>query len=69
MKYFEYRGWKLWYFYCGKCDRLEYFFVANMKDSDIFYCGKCDRFVEAGGNFIDTADCYSRGAAEEVFLK
>ena len=32
----------------------------------LWYCGKCDRFVEAGGNFIDTADCYSRGAAEEV---
>ena len=32
----------------------------------ILYCGKCDRFVEAGGNFIDTADVYSRGAAEEV---
>jgi len=25
-----------------------------------------DRFVEAGGNFIDTADCYSGGAAEEL---
>ena len=43
--------------------------MANLTDSDIFYFGKCDRFVEAGGNFIDMADCYSRGAAEEVFLK
>ena len=25
-----------------------------------------DRFVEAGGNFIDTADVYTRGASEEV---
>jgi aryl-alcohol dehydrogenase-like predicted oxidoreductase len=25
-----------------------------------------DRFVEAGGNFIDTADVYSRGASEQV---
>jgi aryl-alcohol dehydrogenase-like predicted oxidoreductase len=25
-----------------------------------------DRFVEAGGNFIDTADVYGRGASEEV---
>ena len=25
-----------------------------------------DRFVEAGGNFIDTADVYSRGASEEI---
>jgi aryl-alcohol dehydrogenase (NADP+) len=25
-----------------------------------------DRFVERGGNFIDTADVYSRGAAEEI---
>lgn len=25
-----------------------------------------DRFVEAGGNFIDTADVYSRGGSEEV---
>ncbi len=25
-----------------------------------------DRFVEAGGNFIDTADVYSRGASEAV---
>ncbi len=25
-----------------------------------------DRFVEQGGNFIDTADVYSRGASEEV---
>ena len=37
-----------------------------MKKVILWYCGKCDRFVEAGGNFIDTADCYSRGAAEEV---
>ncbi|MCW2641709.1 MAG: aldo/keto reductase [Dactylosporangium sp.] len=25
-----------------------------------------DRFIERGGNFIDTADVYSRGAAEEI---
>ena len=25
-----------------------------------------DRFVAAGGNFIDTADVYSRGASEEI---
>ena len=25
-----------------------------------------DRFVEAGGNFIDTADVYSRGVSEEI---
>ena len=25
-----------------------------------------DRFAEAGGNFIDTADVYTRGASEEV---
>ncbi len=25
-----------------------------------------DRFVEAGGNFIDTANVYSRGASEEI---
>jgi aryl-alcohol dehydrogenase-like predicted oxidoreductase len=25
-----------------------------------------DRFGEQGGNFIDTADVYSRGASEEV---
>jgi len=25
-----------------------------------------DRFVEAGGNFIDTADVYTRGASEEI---
>jgi aryl-alcohol dehydrogenase-like predicted oxidoreductase len=25
-----------------------------------------DRFVEAGGNFIDTADVYSQGASEEI---
>jgi aryl-alcohol dehydrogenase (NADP+) len=25
-----------------------------------------DRFVERGGNFIDTADVYTRGAAEEI---
>src|SRR5215510_13401283 len=25
-----------------------------------------DRFVEAGGNFIDTADVYSRGGSEQV---
>ncbi len=24
-----------------------------------------DRFLEAGGNFIDTADVYSKGASEE----
>jgi aryl-alcohol dehydrogenase-like predicted oxidoreductase len=25
-----------------------------------------DRFVELGGNFIDTADVYSRGVSEEI---
>src|SRR5689334_19460048 len=25
-----------------------------------------DRYVEAGGNFLDTADVYSRGGAEEI---
>jgi aryl-alcohol dehydrogenase-like predicted oxidoreductase len=25
-----------------------------------------DRYVEAGGNFVDTADVYSQGAAEEI---
>ena len=25
-----------------------------------------DRFVEAGGTFVDTADVYTRGAAEEI---
>jgi len=25
-----------------------------------------DRYVEAGGNFVDTADVYSRGASEEI---
>ena len=25
-----------------------------------------DRFVDAGGNFVDTADVYSRGGAEEI---
>src|SRR5512145_459064 len=25
-----------------------------------------DRFVEAGGNFIDTADVYTRGVSEEI---
>jgi aryl-alcohol dehydrogenase-like predicted oxidoreductase len=25
-----------------------------------------DRFVEAGGNFVDTADVYSRGVSEEI---
>jgi len=25
-----------------------------------------DRFAEAGGNFIDTADVYTRGASEEI---
>ena len=25
-----------------------------------------DRYVELGGNFIDTADVYQRGASEEV---
>src|SRR5882757_10863843 len=25
-----------------------------------------DRFVEAGGNFVDTADIYSAGASEEI---
>jgi aryl-alcohol dehydrogenase (NADP+) len=25
-----------------------------------------DRFVEAGGNFIDTANVYSRGVSEEI---
>ena len=25
-----------------------------------------DRFVAAGGNFVDTADVYSRGASEEI---
>ena len=25
-----------------------------------------DRFIEAGGNFIDTADVYTRGASEEI---
>ena len=25
-----------------------------------------DRFIEAGGNFIDTADVYSRGVSEEI---
>ena len=28
--------------------------------------GILDRYVEAGGRFIDTADVYSRGAAEEI---
>ncbi|NRF95973.1 aldo/keto reductase [Paenibacillus frigoriresistens] len=28
-----------------------------------------DRFVEAGGNFIDTADVYTRGASEEIVGK
>ena len=28
--------------------------------------GMLDRFVELGGNFIDTADVYSRGASEEI---
>ena len=25
-----------------------------------------DRFVEAGGNFVDTADVYSNGVSEEI---
>jgi aryl-alcohol dehydrogenase-like predicted oxidoreductase len=25
-----------------------------------------DRFLEAGGNFVDTADVYSKGVSEEV---
>ena len=25
-----------------------------------------DKFVQAGGNFIDTADCYQMGLAEEI---
>ncbi len=25
-----------------------------------------DRFLEAGGNFIDTADVYSKGVSEEI---
>ena len=25
-----------------------------------------DRFVEAGGNFVDTANVYSRGVSEEI---
>ncbi|MFH8618825.1 aldo/keto reductase [Streptomyces sp. NPDC017979] len=28
-----------------------------------------DRFVEAGGNFVDTADIYSAGASEEIIGK
>jgi aryl-alcohol dehydrogenase-like predicted oxidoreductase len=29
-------------------------------------CAIMDRFLEAGGNFIDTADVYSRGVSEEI---
>jgi aryl-alcohol dehydrogenase-like predicted oxidoreductase len=29
-------------------------------------CRMLDRFVEAGGNFIDTADVYSQGRSEEI---
>jgi aryl-alcohol dehydrogenase-like predicted oxidoreductase len=29
-------------------------------------CQMLDRFVEAGGNFIDTADAYSSGRSEEI---
>ena len=29
-------------------------------------CAILDRFVEAGGNFIDTADVYSAGSSEEI---
>ena len=28
-----------------------------------------DRFVAAGGNFIDTADVYSRGVSEEILAR
>ena len=28
--------------------------------------GLVGRFLEAGGNFIDTADVYSRGVSEEI---
>ena len=46
--------------------KMKICWIVEMKKVILWYCGKCDRFVEAGGNFIDTADCYSRGAAEEV---
>jgi aryl-alcohol dehydrogenase-like predicted oxidoreductase len=32
------------------------------------YC-MLDRFVEAGGNFIDTADVYSQGVSEEILSR
>ncbi len=40
------------------CFLLCYPFVVNLK--------MLDRFVSAGGNFIDTADCYQNGESERI---
>jgi aryl-alcohol dehydrogenase-like predicted oxidoreductase len=36
------------------------------ESSEELSCQMLDRFVEAGGNFIDTADTYSAGVSEEI---
>ena len=47
-------------------DRLEGGGRREEEEGRKFKVKKCFRFVAAGGNFIDTADCYSAGEAEEV---
>lgn len=38
---------------------------GNESDEKVSHA-QLDRFVEAGGNFVDTADVYSRGRSEEI---
>lgn len=42
-------------------------FGRETSETDSF--GIMDRFTDAGGNFIDTADVYTRGASEEIVGK
>src|SRR5918911_4487071 len=38
---------------------------GNESAEDVSHA-QLDRFVERGGNFVDTADVYSRGVSEEI---
>src|SRR3954449_12923112 len=38
---------------------------GNESDEETAHA-QLDRFVERGGNFVDTADVYSRGVSEEI---
>ena len=47
--------------------KLQFYADANAdKDSSVPIL---DRFVELGGNFIDTSDCYNMGQSEELLAE